>query len=605
MFNSGNRNLRLLGNLVLDSVVNDGGLEPLSSKLTIDSLDMHYIILKNRKGINTFDVDLKYGDVFVSREGNKVTSATNMTVQNTLQFGNGSILALGDSTNLIITNSAQDALLNYSKDQFVRTSHHSGMLIRNLSTAGAPKEYIYPVGSFENGTENYTPLILNIQTGSGNARLGTRVSPGDKGGFPGGHFYLRNSVKARYLKRFWMIDSVAGSFEGMGRFHYVQNDVYGTEDEYNRIGRWRPNNERYPGNWDVWEYPVVDKDLNYFETINNFSSDEFTGDWTLGNPYAFMRIFYSRQTGLWNDPTSWTENETHTGPIFGVSEWPDGTTDSVVIGGGDGIVPAHEISMTGNVIVKGTTLGTGTLNRGTLNTANYTVLGRTFNMSDDSHLKISSKDGISLMGLNTGSIQSSSVRNFSSKGIYEYNGNMNQVIGNGLPPTINSLITSNTGPLGNNTVLVDRNIDITNNLAINSGTLDIQNYNLNNNTGIGSMSVATDARLRLGGDNNLLTSVNNYSIYNFDENSFTEFYGDAVNSQTISLIPGNLLNGLGNVDLTNSGTKIVDGTLLIRGNLSNNSPGQLNINYAKLIMVKKNVINSTLLKNYGIIEIGE
>lgn len=604
VFNGGNRNLRLLGNMVLDSIVNDGTFEPLSGKISFDSISYHNVIMKNRKGLTTFDFELKSGNVFVSREGNNVTSATNLTIQNTLNFNNGNKLILGDSTNLIISNVSADAIVNYNENQFIRTSHTSGMLIRSISPTGFPKIYVYPIGSYENGSDNYTPLILNIQSGTTNGKLGVRVSPGDKGGFPGGHIYLRNSIKARYLKRFWMIDSVSGDFSGLGRFYYKQADVYGKESDYNRIGRWRPNNERSPGQWDVWDNPVLDTLQNYFETITNFSSSEFTGDWTLGNPFAFMRIFFSRQSGPWNDPNSWTENESHIGPIFGALDWPDGTTDSVVIGGGNGLIPAHEITMTGNAIVRGTALGLGANDRGILNTANYTVLGQYFTMGDESHLKITSPEGISLLGFSTGSIQSSRVREYNPNGIYEYNGVTNQQIGNGMPPNINSFIINNSGIEPNNTVYTERNISIAKDASIIRGTLNLSSFTLNNISGNGIFSISSLGRIQVGGDNNLLMTINNYSDYNISDDSYVEFFGDAGNTQTINLMPLNAVNGIGNLDLTNSGTKIVNGSMLVRGNLRNFNPARLEVNRVDALQIKRNVINESAIFNKGIIEIG-
>lgn len=605
IFNGGNRNLRICGNIVLDSIENEGSFEPLNGKITLDSLSNHNIILKNHRGLTLFDIDLKTGDAFVSREGNKVTSATNLFVNNNLHFGTGNMLILGDSTHIIINSTNQNAITNYSNEQFIRTSHSSGMLIRHLTPTGAPKNYIYPIGSFENGTENYTPLILNIESGNGNAQLGVRVSPGNKGGFPGGHMYIRNSIKARYLKRFWMIDSVNGDFNALGRFFYNQADVYGFEREYNRLGRWRPQGEGYPGQWFVWENPVVDSTQNFFETNANMSSDEFTGDWTIGNPFAFMRIFFSRQSGIWSDPNSWTENENHIGPIFGMAEWPDGTSDSVVIGGGDGIVPAHEITLDRNTIVRGYSLGTGINNRGILNTLDYLVQGSYFTMAELSHLKIGSPDGIYQLGNNLGSIRSSIVRQFNPDGIYEYNGNLNQSPGNGLPNIINTLIINNSGIEPNNQVLFDRNIDITNNLNILRGRFNIQDYSVNNSTGIGTFNISNLGRIIIGGNKNLKTSVDNYSTYNFNTDSYVEFNGSLVNTQVINLLPANALNGIGNLDLTNPGTKIVDGSLLIRGNLRNFNPARLEVNRIDALMVRKNVINESAIYNAGIIEIGE
>jgi hypothetical protein len=288
-----------------------------------------------------------------------------------------------------------------------------------------------------------------------------------------------------------------------------------------------------------------------------------------------------------------------------MAEWPDGTQDSVVIGGGNGLIPPHEIILNVNPIIRGTSLGTGITNRGILNTANYQVLGSYFTMGELSHLKIGSPQGIYPVGINSGSIQSTKVREYNPLGIFEYNGTENQMIGDGLPGSINSLIINNSGIEPNNNVQIDRNVNITQDLTILRGSLDLQTFAANNSTGTGTMTLSTLGRLKVGGDNTLLNTVNNYSNYIINTDSYVEFTGGAGNTQSINLLPLNAINGIGNLDLTNSGTKIVAGSLLVRGNLRNFNPARLEVNRIDALQVKRNVINESAIYNSGIIEIGE
>lgn len=605
VFNFGNRNIRLLGQFVIDSILNDGKTEPLSSKLILDSNTSKNFVIRNRSGINLFDLQLVDGGVVnVKREGAKVTSNSHLHISGTLDFANSIILALGDSTNINVTNADLNAIQNYATDRFIRTSRTSGSLIRNFSNTGLPKTYIFPIGSYESG-DNYARAEVTISSMTTIGKLGIRTSPGDYGGFPGGHARLSSSPNAEYIKRYWTIDSITSNFSGLVRFYYNQPEVYGYESNYSRLGRWNPVREQTGGVWTQYINPTIDSLANYFQTTAGFSSADLTGDWTLGNLYAFRRIFYSRQNGNWNDPNSWTYNPTHSGPIFGAGLWPDNSLDSAVIGGGDGgLQLPHEITLNVNANIQGTALGTSPTNRGVLNT-NFNVLsGQYFTMGDYSHLKVTSPDGITTVGNPTGNIQTTVNRSYNTNfGIFEYNGNTNQAIGNGLPSTIWHFITNNSGPANNNIVTIDKNISIQNNLTINQGTLNLDTYTANNINSAGIFSIDANARLMVGGGNNLSLVINNYPTYNVDIDSYIEFSGNL--NQQIDLLPPNLITGLGNVDLTNIGTKIVDNPLLIRGNLSNFAPATLLINLVDALQVQKNFVNHSAIINNGILEIGQ
>lgn len=604
-FNSGNRNIRLLGNFVIDSILNDGKYEALNSKVIIDSNLTHKVVMKNKSGISLFDFEVANGISEIYREGTKITSNTHLNVANTLNFSGAAIIDLKDSVNLYVSNSDVNSILNYASDRYVRTSRSSGLLIRNIGTTGLPLNYVFPVGSYES-MDNYTPLELNVASANTSGKFGVRVSPGDKGGFPGGHSQISSSPNAEYLKRFWKIDSVTAVFQGQAKFYYKDLDVFGYDSHYNRLGRWRPSGEVTPGLWTQYPNPVVDTTQNYFFASANFNSTEFSGDWTLGNIFAFRRIFFSRQNGNWSDPNSWTFNPTHSGPIFGAGLWPDNTLDSAVIGGGDGMMTnPHEIVLDVDANIQGTALGTSPTNRGILNTSIHTLSGLYFTMADFSTLKIGSSQGISLLGNNTGSILTTQIRNFNINGIYEYNGISNQNYGSGLPSIVYNLIINNSGSINNNSVFADKNIDIQNNLSITQGTLNLQTYSAHSSTGSGNFVINPNGRLVVGGNNNLQTSINNYNAYNIDVDSYIEFNGTSGNTQIINILPNNLTLGLGNVDLTNNGTKIANASLLIRGNLHNYTASILQINQIDALQVKKNVINESQIINSGILEIGE
>jgi hypothetical protein len=228
-----------------------------------------------------------------------------------------------------------------------------------------------------------------------------------------------------------------------------------------------------------------------------------------------------------------------------------------------------------------------------------------------SHLKITSPDGISLVGSLTGNIRSTDTRTFSTDGIYEYNGNTNQTIGNGLPATLNTLIINNSGVDPANIVTVDKNLSISKDLTITRGSLDLQAFTANNTNVVdpGNFNNSSFGRLIIGGANNMLLAVNNYSSYSIDVDSYTEFNG--ILNQNIYEMPLNfdLDAGLGNVDLNNSGTKYVSQfggkQMIIRGNLRNFSPARLEVMPVdNTVRVLKNIINQSHIKNEGVIDLG-
>lgn len=604
IFDSGNRGLRIYSEVIIDSVVNNGVFEPLQANVFFGGTnDDKFIIISNNSGMNFYDITLESGNLLVRREGVFNPNKADVFVDNNLDFVSNSIVDLGDNVNWFMRNENPNSIINYAPNRYIRTSRTSGSLVRNISSSGLPKTYFYPVGSFE-GVDNYAPVELTVESGVSSGYISMRTSPGDYGGFPGGHTGINNNPNAEYQERYWGIDTVSANINGKLKFNYIDSEFFGPESNMSRLGRWRPALENTPGAWFQQPIPNIDLTANYFETTNNYSSSEFEGDWTLGNIFAFRRIFYSRQNGNWSDPNAWTFNPTHSGPIFGPGIWPNSTEDSVVIGGGDAVLAKHEIILDQNVNVQGTALGTNVNNRGILNTNGFILEGDFFTMANLSHLKISSPVGISSLSTPTGNIQTDVSREFAPLGIYEYNGTQNQVIGNGLPNQFEELIINNTGNAitNDNNVLLDKDIVINSDLNVLAGAFNMATFKADKPASAGDLNIAANAQIRIAGTNNMLDVLNNYINYNIDEFSLFNFYGS---NQVISTLPSNVLNGYGNVSVQNPGIKSVIAPLLIRGNLyiSDNATLQNDVGNNSL-SVRKNIVNSAQVNNYGIIEIG-
>lgn len=535
----------------------------------------------------------------------------NASVRNTLNFleganPNNQIISLGPNSNLKLESSNPNSIQNYQGTgilRYIRTSNTSGLLIRNVTTN---QTYVFPVGSFDSGNDNYTPGRLITESSGSDGFLGMRVSRGSSTDpvTSEGHLYLPTDRTNSYIKRYWAVDSVSTTIKGQLRFDYNDNDISGDENLISSIGRWRPTMEGSPGSWRPI-YGNINVSQNYFETFSNFQDTNYRGDWTIANIEAFRRLFFSRQSGNWTDINSWTASKTHIGPVFG--DYPQETLDSVNIGGGSLGIGNHVITLDiPFVTIAGIAVGRTQDTTGTLDCGPNIIYGENFTLDNYSTLAIGSPQGITLSGP-TGNIQTAS-RNYTVSGLasFIYKANADQTVGDGLPVNIRNLTVENSGPIGDNTVTLINSLNISNNLSINSGRLDLLNFTSNNNSGSGTFSISSNASLRVGGTNNLQSAINNYSSYSVDANSTIEFYGSLGENQIISILPVNLVTGLGNVILNNSGTKFVVNPLLIRGNLYNSNGAILQNNVGvDALEVRGSIINSASINNDGVIEIGQ
>jgi hypothetical protein len=610
-FNLGSRNVAIYNVMILDSVTYEGSLVPGTSEVSFSGTGNKYLILKNHSGANFFKVNIASGTLNINRPVINNAGKQHIYVSNALNFAtNNTLIKLNDGINLNVTNPNPNSITNFSNLRYIETSLTSGMLIRAVA---ANQNYTFPIGS--NGY--YTPAEFSAASSGATGSIGVRTSRGQSAYQTDGHIGLSPSTAAVYLKRYWTIDSVTAQINGKWTFFYDDADIAGNESEFVKIGRWRPAWESASGSWAFPFSPsTIDILNNKFETSSNFAYSGFYGDWTIGNESAFRRIFFSRQSGFWTSDNSWTWSPTHSGPIAGIGLYPNAPGDSVVIGGGNNGIGNHEITLDvsnpfSSSTGVGVSVGTSQTNTGTLNLGTNILNGQYFKLSEYSTLKIGSPDGISAVGTNLGNIQTTLVRDYSTNGIYVYNGTSNQVIGNGLPSTVFSFIVDNSGTYPNNVVTINKNITVQNDLRVLNGTLDLQSYSMNSTIGsLGTFELSTNARMRVGGTNDLSTTINNYLTYSINTLSIIDFRGT---NQVISNLPANLTQdfinntgGLGTVWLSNSGTKFANSPLLIRGDLVIN-PGvwlQTSVGVDALA-VRGSVINNSSILNEGVIEIGK
>jgi CSLREA domain-containing protein len=143
-------------------------------------------------------------------------------------------------------------------------------------------------------------------------------------------------------------------------------------------------------------------------------------------------------------PNSYTI--TNTDEVFGADgNLPAGTYHDVTING-----CSTNVTLTGNVTITGTFTINGC---GNLYTNNFIMSGAgSFVMNAGTWLHVTDANGITSGTTLSGNIQVTGGRTFPTTANYDYDGGTNQVVGNGLPGTVNDLLISTTGGAGNNTV---------------------------------------------------------------------------------------------------------------------------------------------------------
>ncbi len=512
---------------------------------------------------------------------------------------NPQIFEIGNNGNVSVSSANPNAIVDFGANNYIRTSETSGSLCREITTG---ETYVFPLGSLDAGSSNYTPANLISGVSGNNGQVCVRTSRGAHATLAGGHSELPVERTEDYLARYWAVTGVTTDISGRWNFNYDNSDIRTDEANIVSIGRWSNPFETTPGSW-LAVSGTVSFASNIFDTDIEIPSTDFAGDWTAANEGAFRSIFYSRQSGLWSNENSWTYAKDHIGPIAGVGLFPAAAKDSVVIGGGNNGVGNHVIRLDANYELGGVLVGTGTSNTGTLDMSEFVITGTTFNVSPNSTINIGSPAGINAIGTDIGNVQTTDTRYFGGLGSeinIVMNATQDQALGNAFPVEVRDLTIANTGADGNNTVLFDKNIRINNDLNLNSGTADLQNFSLNT-ANTGTVNMLNGSWLRLNSTNDLSGVINGYAAYNLELGSVVEFYGD---NQVISNLPANLTNGLATVWVNLSGTKFVTSSLLIRGDLYiQNSATLQNDPTVDALQINGDVYNAALINNDGVIQI--
>lgn len=261
------------------------------------------------------------------------------------------------------------------------------------------------------------------------------------------------------------------------------------------------------------------EDVMYKVTMNNIQSNT-NKSISANHKNRFIKTapvtFYSRQSGNWATNSTWSR-VSHSGAA--ATSNPGNTNGAtIIVGDGDVVTVASTTSITSQTsleIKSGSKLilGTGAV----FTTGTKTITGSgTFEVQNGT-LQIGSLLGISSSG-STGNIQTTT-RTFSTSGSYTYNGIGTQIVGNGLPSSVNNLTINN-----NSGVTISNNIEVTGTLTLTAGIFTINSgYNLIANT----KSVSAGSLLM----KHTITGSKGWRLYSTPISStYTDFF-DAIETQ--------------------------------------------------------------------------
>ncbi|UPK72677.1 hypothetical protein [Chitinophaga filiformis] len=146
----------------------------------------------------------------------------------------------------------------------------------------------------------------------------------------------------------------------------------------------------------------------------------------------------------------------------------------------------------------------------------------------------------------------------SSGGTFQLNGSGTQTISS---TTFNNLIINKAS----GAATLTGNCNITGNLTVNAGTLDVSTFTINRSPAGGTFTLANSSIMQTAGANNLPAGFSTYTI----SPTTTTIYNGTI-AQTILGVP------YGNLVLSGSGTKTLDGSCTVSGDLTINSGATLN-----------------------------
>ncbi len=314
-----------------------------------------------------------FGNLTVNKASGSTLLTAGQSVTGNLRLAQGILdifsfnLSLGQNSNVYDALTGTTSAFSASKMIRLSGNQSDGGVTRAFSGLSA---FLYPIGT----ASDYTPATIQFSS-----------APGQWGSVTIRPVIQRHPLVTgtNALNYYWTIrgDGFSGIQPGSVSytFQYATSDLSGSENLY------IPSAYR-PYSW----FPINDnsKVVDASNTIQFGSINHVDGDYTAGEPAAFqsIKVYYSRQNGNWNDPSTWSS----TGVGGAIDGSVPGSGNPVVIGDETNNHVVTVPSGLNNIVVGGLQINTGsTLDLQTTTGHNFGAIPDT-RVSGTGRLKISS-----------------------------------------------------------------------------------------------------------------------------------------------------------------------------------------------------------------------
>jgi hypothetical protein len=471
-----------------------------------------------------------FNNLSINKTNGSVTVETDIFVSGDLRLVSNHRLDIGDNLLKLgpeaeIYSSATGTTKSFTNNKMILTS---GLLSDNglQKVFSSTSEFLFPFGFAIN--TNYYYLPASVQFTAAPAKWGAVTSRPVNGRH---HLAQNNNA----LGLFWKTKS--SDFEGVKagsvvhKYTYANDFVNGTESNY------IPAVYNYGTSWRTIA------DVNLVDNANNritFNAEnEANGDYTAGQTAAFagIPVLYSRQTGNWNDASTWSS----TGHTGGAASSTPAANTIVIIGNGHTLtIPVDNASAGALIISEGATLdlgntrghnfaalpeetvaGNGTLRIGRSNYFPRGDFGEFLGPDGGTVEYYTSTDNITVPSSNDGN---------TVKLTKYYNLVLNASAGTTITlPNTDFEVINNATIKGEGSVITrtgdSRNYKVNNNLIVESGTLSFQNNRATTISVLGNLEI----------ENGTLSVTD----ANAAVDNVIEIHGNLVNNGTLNLSASN------------------------------------------------------------------
>jgi len=252
--------------------------------------------------------------VRIDKPSGSITSSVNIQFSDSVQFRTNTIFALNDNTITTFgANSIIDSLDLFNSTRLFKVSGGPNTArVRKTYPVGTNQTYsfTFPIGEDSLGLRpvrySQASVTLTNQTYNANNYLEVAL----RSNYP--HPQAPNA-NPNMLRKYWSLNTsniVLGSGTSSLRFKYNDAERIGNILNYRPLLYRRADVEPAdPG----WGFAIFNASNLQIDTTNKFiiidnAQTLPNHDWTAGDPSSFERprIYWSRQTGIWSDPFSWT-----------------------------------------------------------------------------------------------------------------------------------------------------------------------------------------------------------------------------------------------------------------------------------------------------------